>query len=61
MQTAWDEIKKFFGVKDTFPMDQLFVRSDTMKSFYFVSPNIKEMLLNDDRQVLRVRIFKGYI
>jgi len=54
MKPVWDEIKKFFGVKDNFPMDQLFVRSETMKSFYFVSPNIKDMLLNDDRQVLRV-------
>jgi len=54
MIPVWETIKKFFGIADNFSTDQLFVRSEKSNSFSFVSPNAREMLLNDDGRKLRV-------
>jgi len=49
-----ESIKNFFGLSDKFPMDQLFVRSEKSNSIYFVSTNVRDMMLNDDGKKLRV-------
>jgi len=51
---ALKQLKTEFGIKDDFPISQLFSRSEKSPIMYFVSPGVKELFVNDKQDRLLV-------
>lgn len=43
-------LKQFYGLKDSFPMDQLYVSELTTKKVYMVSSSVSQLCLNDQQK-----------
>eukprot|EP01089_Gocevia_fonbrunei_P012638 TRINITY_DN3042_c0_g1_i1.p1 TRINITY_DN3042_c0_g1~~TRINITY_DN3042_c0_g1_i1.p1 ORF type:complete len:751 (+),score=154.37 TRINITY_DN3042_c0_g1_i1:62-2314(+) len=54
MLGVWDKFKEYYGIKDTFPADQLMARSEKSPNIFLISPGVRRVLWAEERGWLKL-------